>query len=417
MADQKINCPNCGHPFAVEEVLEKQVQSRLEKEFAAERNSLTQTMLAKEKTLAARMEEFERKRKESNEIFQKRLDDALIQKEQELKNKIDLQNKDKLAFFQKEMNEKDVQIKKLREAEISILREKTELQRVKDEMELKVEKEMLEARQAIEEKARKEEAERQMLKMREYEKKMDDLKTQLTHAQQKAEQGSMQLQGEVLELILEEELRRLFPYDEISEVGKGIKGADVIQNVKNHLHQECGQIIYETKRTKTFSSEWIEKLKMDQRRMGAEMAVIVTEAMPKDMDNFGEIKGVWICNFKDFKGVALMLREALIRIHDVRESQVNKGDKMELLYSYLTGAEFKGNLEAIVEGFNQMQSDLDRERKAMERIWKSREKQIEKVVKNTIHMYGSIKGIAGSAVSSIQQLELPEDPLDQLENI
>jgi hypothetical protein len=217
----------------------------------------------------------------------------------------------------------------------------------------------------------------------------------------------MQLQGEVQELVLEEELARMYPLDEIVEVPKGHKGADVIHTVKNELGQKCGTIIIESKRTKHFGGDWIEKLKGDQRELGGNIPLLITETMPKEMDRFGQMKGVWVCHFGDWKSVIHVLREMLIKMHSVKSSQTNKGDKMEILYDYLTGPEFKGQLQAIVEGFIQMQEDLNKERRAMEKIWKTREKQIDKVLLNTTQMYGSIRGIAGNAIGTIQQLELP----------
>ncbi len=223
--------------------------------------------------------------------------------------------------------------------------------------------------------------------------------------QRKAEQGSMQLQGEVLELALEELLKNTFPFDEIEEVGKGVKGADCIQHVRNALAQPCGKIIYESKRTKAFTNEWIDKLKSDMRATQADIAVIVTEVLPKDMDHFGMKDGVWICRFVDLKALAFLLRDSLIKIHSALATQDNKGDKMQLLYNYLTGNEFKQQIEAIVEGFVFLRESLIKEKLQMEKIWKEREKQLDKVLLNTTHFYGSVKGIAGNAVGDIKLLE------------
>lgn len=187
----------------------------------------------------------------------------------------------------------------------------------------------------------------------------------------KAEQGSMQMQGEVQELLLEELLKSCFPFDQISEVGKGVRGADCIQTVRNNLGQEAGKIIYESKRTTAFSQEWIEKLKADMRSQGADIAIIVTQTFPKDMDRFGEKDGVYICSFQEVKSVALLLRNAILKIYDTKKNQVNKGDKMSLLYDYLTGNEFGEQWKAVGEGFRQMRQSIQRERDAMEKLWKS----------------------------------------------
>ena len=212
----------------------------------------------------------------------------------------------------------------------------------------------------------------------------------------KSEQGSMQLQGEVLELLLEELLTTSFPFDKIGEVGKGIRGADCIQIVRNQFGQEAGKIIYESKRTKDFSNDWIDKLKTDMRNLGADVAVIVTQAFPKDMDRFGERDGVYICTFAEVKSVALVLRNAILKVYDAKKSQDNKGDKMVMLYDYLIGSEFSEQWKAIREGFMSMKLSIQRERDTMEKLWKAREKQLEKVLLNAAHIRGSIEGIAGA---------------------
>jgi hypothetical protein len=215
----------------------------------------------------------------------------------------------------------------------------------------------------------------------------------------------MQSQGESQELLLEELLRSAFPYDIITEVGKGVRGADCIQTVRNNQGHECGKIIFESKRTKDFSSEWIDKIKKDMRNQGADVAIIVTQAFPKEMERFGEKDGIWICSFAEVKAVVYLIRDGIIKIAGVIKSQENKGDKMSLLYEFLTGNEFKGQIEAIVEGFVAMKQSVVKERIQMEKNWKEREKQIDKVLTNTAGMYGSIKGIAGSSVHDIPLLD------------
>jgi hypothetical protein len=218
----------------------------------------------------------------------------------------------------------------------------------------------------------------------------------------------MQLQGEVMELAIEELLSRSFPHDIVEEVPKGIKGADSILTVRNERMKKCGIIIFESKRTKNFSNDWITKLKQDQRNIGAHLAVLVSEVMPKEMDSFGEYEGVWICSFSELTNVVYVLRQILIRSHAERAAETNKEEKIEVLYRYLTSLEFKNHITAIVDGFSQMRSDLDKEKRAMASIWKKREKQIELITDNTVNMYGSIRGIAGSAIPTVEQLELPE---------
>ena len=231
----------------------------------------------------------------------------------------------------------------------------------------------------------------------------------------KQQQGSMQTQGEVQELGIEEWLADKFPIDTIQEIKKGERGADCLQIVHTRTRQNCGTIYYESKRSKAFQPTWIEKFKADIREKNANIGVLVTEVMPSDMDRLGLKDGVWVCSFAEFKGLCAVLRESIIQISTAIITQDNKGDKMGMLYDFLTSNEFKLQIEAIVEGFTQMKADLESEQRSMRGIWKKREKQIDKVLLNTTDMYGSIKGIAGNAIQTVPLLELPagdEDDLD-----
>jgi hypothetical protein len=279
-------------------------------------------------------------------------------------------------------------------------------------MQLTIQRQLLEERVKIKEQLVKEESEKISLKEQEYqlrmkemEKQIEDQKKLVEEMRRKSEQGSMQLQGEVQELMLEELLQLRFPFDKIEEVGKGVRGADCIQVVRNQFGNESGKIIYESKRTKDFSNEWIEKLKKDMRNFGADVAVIVTQTFPKDMDRFGEKDGVYICTFNEVSSVALLLRNALLKIADARKSQENKGDKMVMLYDYLTGTEFSEQWKAIREGFMSMRQSIQKERDTMERLWKAREKQLEKVLLNAVHIQGSVEGIAGADAVNLNLIE------------
>jgi len=222
------------------------------------------------------------------------------------------------------------------------------------------------------------------------------------------DQVSMQLQGEVQELALEEILGNAFPFDIISEVGKGIRGADCIQTVRNNFGQECGKIIYESKRTKDFGLDWIEKLKADMRSTRADIAVLVTKTMPKELECFGLKDGVWICTFSEVKALANVLRDGIIRVYNSSKSHENKGDKMQLLYDYLTSNEFSEQWKAIREGFAAMKMSIINERSAMEKLWKAREKQLEKVLLNAAHVKGSIDGISGLESINLNLLDEPD---------
>jgi hypothetical protein len=236
------------------------------------------------------------------------------------------------------------------------------------------------------------------LRMKEMEEQLEAQRKLAEEMKRKAEQSSMQLQGEVQELLIQETLQQTFPFDMIEEINKGQRGADCVQIVRNQYGQECGKIYYESKRTEKFGGDWIEKLKADMRRLGTDAGVIVTKTLPKDIDKFGQKDGIWICSYSDLKGVASMLRDGIIKVSTALKSQENKGDKMHLLYDYLTSREFAEQWKAIREGFMSMKLSIQKERDAMEKLWKQREKQLEKVLLNAAHVKGSIEGISGTDV-------------------
>ena len=223
----------------------------------------------------------------------------------------------------------------------------------------------------------------------------------------KAEQGSMQLQGEVQELAIEELLIASYPFDNIKEVPKGIRGADCLQEVINSTQQTCGTIVYESKRTKAWSGDWIAKLKQDQVSCKADLAVIVTQTMPSDMDRFGNVDGVWVCGFNEVKSLSYILREMILRVHMAKAADENKGDKKELLYQYFSSVEFKQNIGVLMDHYDSMKMELDSERKAMERLWARREKRIWAVQKNLIAFTGSVEAITGNELDSGGTMLLP----------
>jgi len=299
---------------------------------------------------------------------------------------------------------------------LELLRAKSALEEKQKDAEMDFEKRFLEKRKEIEDSTIKREQELFDLKTREFKIQMEQQQKLIEELKRKSEQGSMQLQGETQELLLEEILREAFPFDMIEEVGKGVEGADSIQTVRNTQGHPCGKIIYESKRTKQWNNSWLDKLKSDKRNTGADLAILVTQTFPKDMDRFGEKEGIWICNFSEVSSVALLLRSSLINIHSVQLAQEGKGDKMQMLYDYLTGKEFRGQMEAIVEGFLAMKLSISKERIQMEKIWKEREKQLEKVLQSSSGLYGSVKGIAGASVIDIPLLEGTNDETELLED-
>jgi len=398
--------------------IEKEMRGKLESEWRKRMEGLQ----AEKQQLAQQRQQVEQQRQIQEEELNKRL---LSEKEklhaslsENIRKNLSADFENQVRMLQQTNQEQEERLKEARRQELEFLRREQELRNKEEELEIAMQKKILEARNQLSEVIRKEEAERSQLRetefqlrLREMEKQLEDQRKLADEMKRKAEQGSMQLQGEIQELALEELLRQAFPFDEISEVGKGVKGADCIQTIRNQYGQDCGRIIYESKRTKDFSKDWVEKLKADMRSQGAEVAILVTQAMPKDMDRFGEREGVWICSFAEVKALALVLRDGVIRIAGALKSQENKGDKMHMLYNYLTSSEFAEQWKAIREGFLAMKISIQKEREAMEKLWKAREKQLEKVLLNAAHIKGSVEGIAGS--DSVD-LKLLEDAADEL---
>ena len=373
--DHTITCPHCNRLIPVAETLAHQTEARLQQEFAAK---------------------LERERK----VLEQQFSGALQAK---LREEMGAE----LEKLKKENAAHKADHAKLKLKEMHLLEQEQQIHNLRADLDLELARKLSQEREKLEEKIALREQERSDMRIREYEKQLADQKKLIDEMRRKSEQGSMQLQGEVQELALEEWLQQTFPLDRIEEVRKGASGADAIQVVRNPLGRECGSILYESKRTKSFSEAWLEKLREDLRRQGADLAVIVTEAMPKDMAHFGLRQGIWVCTFSEVKALAPVLRDMLVRVAHVEAAQVNKGEKMALLYDFLTGPEFYRQVEAIVEGFVAMREDLDKEKRAMQRHWKMREKQIEKVITNTVEMYGAVQGIAGQAVRGIPALGLP----------
>lgn len=409
----EVKCPNCGHGFPIEEVMAEEYKKDLRKQ-------MLDFTKKKDEEFQRKEQEFLNKEKQQEDLFKQQLaaEKATLQKqlEESLRKTIASDFENKLTLLESEKKSSEEKLLLARQKELEFLKREGELKNKEAELELVLQRKLQEERASITDQIRKQEADKNslketehQLKVKELEKQIEDQKKLAEEMRRKAEQGSMQLQGEVQELILEELLKNSFPFDVISEVGKGIRGADCMQTIRNSLGQECGKIIYESKRTKDFGGDWIEKLKKDMRSVGADVAVIVSQTYPKGMDCFGEKDGVWICSFEEVKAVAYVLRDGLTRLYAASKSQENRGDKMHMLYDYLTSTEFSGQWKAISEGFMSMKISIQQERNAMERMWKSREKQLEKVLLNAVHIGGSIEGIAGKDIINLSLTNENED--------
>lgn len=397
-----VICPNCNTQFEPTAAIAQSVREELTKEY-------NQKWLEKQKERDEQYRLREQQLQQQQQDMSKKLDEekkaleVALRKELQVKVGADYENKLRLLEDANKTNE--AKLTEAREKELEFLKKMQELKTKEQELELQMQRKMMEERNKLTDIIKKEEEEKTKLrdteyqmKLKEKDKQLEDQRKLVEEMKRKSEQGSMQLQGEVQELALEDMLRSTFPFDLINEVGKGKRGADCILTVRNNYGQECGKIIFESKRTKDFGKDWTEKLKADMRIQGADLGVLVSTAMPDGVSGFVQRDEIWVCTFGDVVMLVSILRELLIKVSTASRSQENKGDKMTLLYNYLTSTEFAHQWKAISEGFGSMKQSIQREREQMEKMWKAREKQLEKVLLNAAHIRGSIEGIAGMEV-------------------
>lgn len=408
----RIKCPNCGTLIDVQDILAHQLEEEIKKKYQDQLNEQKKKYDTEFIQLNTAKREFEEEKRKEKERFDELLDSKVKEErkniEVKLKEKLSEEQSEQFQALQNELNEKSEQIKELNRTKAEIEKLKREKEELKEAAEAEAQKKLNELLFSERKKIKKSEEEKNELKFRELQKQLEDQKKLTEEMKRKQEQGSMQMQGEVQELAIEEWLAFQFPLDTIEEIKKGARGGDCLQIVNTRSQQNCGKIYYESKRTKDFHPSWIEKFKADMREKGADIGILVTEAMPSDLERMGIKDGIWVCTFEEFKGLCAVLRESVVQLSLAVSSQENKGDKMHMLYDFLTSNNFRMQIEAIVEGFSSMKTALESEKRSMQRIWKEREKQIEKVIVNTIDMYGSIKGIAGNAIQSVKALELTE---------
>lgn len=405
-----VKCPHCQTSFSPEDAIGHDLRVQYEKKLAEKLNEQAKVMEARirkqegERYLQQlRLAEEDRKAKSLRlqELEQTAL--TFAQREQHIRQReeqVEIEMQKRLLEREKLIRQQALKDAHER-ALIEIKSREQKLEQERERLNVKLNQVVLEAT----DKAREEER----MRVGELQKKLDDQNKLINEMKRKSEQGSMQTQGEVQELAIEEYLESTFPRDEVEEISKGKRGGDCVHVVKDNYGNRCGSILYESKRTKHFSNEWLSKIKDDQRLKQADMAVIVTEALPEGMCRFGELEGVWICTFAEFKALALLLRHNLARIGEVMSSQENKGEKMQMIYSYVTSNEFRQKLEASFEAYRDMQEDLLKEKALLTAQWAKREKKMLKAMENLVALYGDVRGIAGGAVQEIKALEIPEN--------
>ena len=403
----KIKCPRCGEEIDIENLIQAEAKDTLNKKLAQQKAELDKQLEEYKKQTESLKSQLEKEKEKAIDDALKSQKQEFKAKEEELKKNIREEQKEAYQELEKELEEKSLQIKELNKLKA----EKSRLEREKEELQEKIiadtEKEFSQKLVEEKQKYQKQAEEKFELQIKELQKQLQDQKDLTEEMKKRQEQGSMQLQGEVQELAIEKYLKENYIYDEIKEVGKGDMGADSLQIVNTSYKPNCGTIYYESKRTKTFKEDWIAKFKNDIQEKGADIGVLVTAVYPKNMTRMGMRDGVYICTYEEFKALSFILRETLIKISDTKTLQENRHEKSAILYNYLTSTEFRFQFETIVNAFVGLQNDLESEKRAMNKLWKKREKEIQNVLSATTDMYGAIQGISGNAIQRVEALELP----------
>jgi hypothetical protein len=414
MTEPIISCPKCKAEIKLTESLAAPLIESTRREFEKQL-AQKDADIAKRETLLRDREEALSKAKETidDQVAEKlKQERAKIIAEEAKKAKLALatdlaQKSEEIDDLQEVLKQRDAKLAEAQKAQAELIRKQRELDDAKREMDLTVEKKIQEGLTTVREQARKEAEEQLKLKVMEKEQTIASMQRQIEELKRKAEQGSQQLQGEVQELALEELLSTKFPRDIIEPVPKGEHGGDILHRVSGPFGQTCGTILWESKRTKNWSDSWLGKLREDQRAAKAEIAVIVSQALPKGVETFELIDGVWVTHPRAAFPVAMTLRNTLIEVACARQSTEGQQTKKEMVYQYLTGPRFRQRVQAIVEAFSSMHEDLDKERKAIMKQWAKREEQIDRVMQATVGMYGDLQGIAGKTLQEIEGLGFP----------
>jgi hypothetical protein len=400
---ETIICPSCGNEIALSDALSKQIEEKYEKSYKA-------AIKRKDDEYKAKAAELESAKESMAEQVANQVKQAKAKIEQDVKRKYESEIGLELKDLKQQIDEKSKKLDESQVKELEFRKKQREYEEKTKSLELEITRRTDEARLKITEEVAKKAVEDNRLKLAEKDKQLEGMHKQIEELKRKSEQGSQQIQGEVVEVELEKALKNTFPIDEILPVEKGISGADIIQLVRNSLGQACGTIIWETKQAKDWSDKWLGKLREDQRAKRAEVAVLMTRVLPDGITRFSQMEGIWVTNYDCALNLAQAIRLNLIELNNTKAAVVGKGEKMEAVYSYLISTQFRHRVEAIVEAFTTMKMDLDQEKRAYSRIWSKREKQIESVILNTSGLYGDLQGIVGSTLPRIESLEMEALP-------
>lgn len=408
---QEVKCPKCGALISIDEVLTSQIKESVEKEFENEMKDKEAKIEAKEKELETQKGKMEEEQRNLQAEIEKRVAEDVKNKKatlvEEIKAEVNSEKELEMRMLEEKLVEKERRLKEANENELELRKEKNRIEEEKKNFEIEKQRQLDEERKKIEEEAGRKAEKEEKYKIAQLQKKLDDALKVNEEQKRRLEQGSQQMQGEVLELELENVLRSNFLLDEISPVPKGVSGADIIQKVKTNGGRYCGQIAWESKKTKMWSEGWIQKLKDDQRTVKADLAVIVSMTLPEGVNGFTFRDDVWICDVNMALPLATALRINLQNLACERSMSVGKDEKMEALYAYISGVEFQQKVKAVIEAFICLQDGVNKERMAYAKIWSEREKQIQKVLNNTVGMYGDLSGLA--PLPQLPMLELGKD--------
>ena len=395
MADQKIKCPKCGAEIPLTDALTSQVEGALRSEFEAKSKEQAKELAKQKDTLLKEMKRLAEKQRLVDELVEERAREASKKISAREREKFFAEQAEATKALEQELEEKSRKVSELQKHEVELRKQKRELDQKQQELELENQRKLDREIKKIEEEAKRKAAEDNMLKVREKDDLIKSMQDQIESLKRRSEVGSQEAQGEALEGELQDVLQGAFPFDKFTEVKKGARGADILQVIRNHTGKECGSILWESKNTKEFKRPWVEKLKNDQREAGAQVAVIMSMALPKEIDNFGLYDDVWVTDYRSAVGLAMALRQGVLNIKRAEIVIANKDGLKDVVYNYITSQEFSMHIKAIVSTYSKMQEDLETERRSMRRIWKKRETQNQKIIDNTTDIYATIEGLIG----------------------
>lgn len=410
--EQKIKCPKCGESISIDDVLTHQIEEKIKKDFETKQKVKEAELEQKETDLKKQADALAMSKKEIDSVVAKQVNDKISEERLKLykdaKTEAEKEQSAKTALLEEQLKSKEEKLAQAIKNEIELRKEKIKLDEEKQAFELEKMRQLEEAKKTIVEEANKKATEEQQYVIAQLKKQLTDATKAKDDLARKLEQGSQQTQGEVLELELEEILKVEFPQDEIVPVPKGVTGADIIHKIIDRSGRLCGQIIWESKKTKTWSEGWIQKLKDDQRAIKADLAVIVSIVLPTDVKGFALRDGIFVCDVKLTINLASLLRYDLLKVAEANRALTGKDEKRDVVYAYINSVDFKQRIQTIAEAFIEMKNDIDKEKRSYQAIWAKREKQVQRVIDNTFGIYGDLKGLTGGTMQEIKLLELGE---------